>query len=83
MSTNSLNDTKHRSSQKNRAKYRIKGKIGSFLGFAIESAKPGDKVSVVTQFSYFNHPDTSNELAMISKCQIDKLLAERIFPIIL
>ena len=37
----------------------------------------------MTQFSYFNHPDTSNELAMISKCQIDKLLAERIFPIIL
>ena len=79
----SLNDTKHRSSQKNRAKYRIKGKIRSFVGFAVESAKPGDKVSILTQFSYFNHPDTSNEQAMMSKFQINKLLAERIFPIIL
>ena len=77
------NDPKRRPSKNNRAKYRIEGKIGSIVGIALESAKPGDVFRTLTQFRYLKHPDTSNELTRIIQFQINNLLVTQIFPRIL
>jgi hypothetical protein len=61
----------------------ITGKFPSLVGFVTKSYKDGDKANVVTQLSFYNTKNKTDEEITAAQIQIHRLLSQWIFPLIL
>jgi HEPN domain-containing protein len=61
----------------------IIGKFPSLIGFVTKSYKDGDWASIVTQLSFYNTKNTTDEDITTAKIQIYGMLSQWIFPLIL